>query len=107
MTQTEEKTKFSKEPTITALLISASYIAALAFASPPTKPIACLNPAMGVSVPLIWLFDGNSSGIKWIWVYAVFPFVGGFLSVLFHEFVYKKVVDTIEESEGDDGILDK
>lgn len=35
LTQTEEKTKLSKDPAITALIIAASYIAALMMSSPP------------------------------------------------------------------------
>jgi hypothetical protein len=39
-----------------------------------------------------------------------FPFVGGLIAVIFHEFVYKKVAEKISESEApveDDGLLDK
>ena len=33
--------------------------------------------------------------------------VGGLIAVFFHEFVYKKVRETIKETEEIDGILDK
>lgn len=36
LTQTEERTKLSKDPAITALIIAASYIAALLMSSPPS-----------------------------------------------------------------------
>jgi glycerol uptake facilitator-like aquaporin len=46
LTQTEDKTKVSKDPGITTLIISASYIAALLMVSGPFNYLACLNPAV-------------------------------------------------------------
>jgi hypothetical protein len=40
-------------------------------------------------------------------VYLPVPFIGGLCAVFFHEFVYKKVQETIQETEDIDGILDK
>lgn len=46
LTQTEAKTKLSKDPAITTLIIAASYIAALLMVSGPHIYLACLNPAV-------------------------------------------------------------
>lgn len=35
------------------------------------------------------------------------PFIGGLIAVFFHELIYKKVQETIQETEEIDGILDK
>jgi TRAP-type C4-dicarboxylate transport system permease small subunit len=57
-------------------------------------------------------FDGENAanGLKWIWVYAVFPLVGGIIAVIFHELVYRKVTTAIveieETQEEDEGNLD-
>ena len=109
LTQTEEKTKLSKDPAITALIIAASYVASLKMSQPPNRYLACLNPAIGVSTTIVMAFGGEGAeGVQWIWLYGGFPFIGAIVAVLFHEFVYKKVVETIEESEqNDEGILDK
>lgn len=42
-----------------------------------------------------------------IYVYVPGPLIGGLIAVFFHEFVYKKVQETIQETEEVDGILDK
>lgn len=108
LTQTEEKTKLSKDPAITTLIIAAAYVAAICMSSPPNDSMSCLNPAIGISTVLVMVFNSNSTGIKWIWIYGAFPFLGGILAVIFHELVFKKVQATIVESEEDaDGILDK
>ena len=52
LTQTEEKTKLSKDPAITTLIIAASYIAALMMVSGPHKYLACLNPAVAFGASL-------------------------------------------------------
>lgn len=109
LTQTEEKTKLSSDPAITALIIAAAYVAALLMSSPPDQVMACLNPAIGISTTIVMAFGGDGAqGVTWIWLYAGFPLIGGLVSVIFHEFVYKKVVETIEEAEkNDQGILDE
>ena len=56
-------------------------------------------------------FDGTQgvTGLEWIWIYALFPFVGGICAVIFHELIFKKVQNAIakQEEEESDGILDK
>jgi glycerol uptake facilitator-like aquaporin len=48
LTQTEEKTKLSKDPAITTLIIAAAYIASLMMVSGPEDYLACLNPAVAL-----------------------------------------------------------
>lgn len=68
--------------------------------SPPNVKLACLNPAIGISTTIVMTFTPDGpQGIKWIWLYGGFPLIGGIVAVLFHEFVYKKVIYAIEESE--------
>jgi glycerol uptake facilitator-like aquaporin len=114
LTQTEENTKLSKDPAITTLIIAASYLAALLMTSTPDFAFGCLNPAIGVMQTLVMTFDtkSSSSGIKWVWVYGIFPFVGGIVAVVFHELVYRKVTTAIVEieqtgDEDEEGNLDK
>jgi glycerol uptake facilitator-like aquaporin len=111
LTQTEEKTKLSKDPAITTLIIAASYVAALLMTSPPDTSFSCLNPAIGVSSTIVMTFDTQhrTTGLEWIWIYALFPFVGGICAVIFHELIFKKVQSAIAEQEDEDGdgILDK
>ena len=109
LTQTEEKTRFSKEPAVTALIMAASYYVSIMFASGPSLAFACLNPAIAISTAIVMSISGTAAGLKWVWIYAVFPFIGAFLSIIFHEFVYKKVVDVIEEeeSQNEQAVLDE
>ena len=109
LTQTEEETKLSKDPAITAMIIAASYVAAILMASPPDNVLACLNPAIGISTIIVQTFiPAGTQGITWIWLYGAFPLIGGVVAVVFHELVYKKVIETIQESEEqEDGLLDK
>jgi TRAP-type C4-dicarboxylate transport system permease small subunit len=72
--------------------------------------MSCLNPAIGFSTVLVMVFNSNSEGMKRVWLYGIFPFIGGLIAVFFHELVYKKVQDTInehEEEDDGDGLLDK
>lgn len=106
LTQTEQKTKLSKDPAITTLIISAAYVASLLMVSGPENYLACLNPAVAFGASFQQIYSGKSDGISVIYVYALAPLAGGLVAVFFHEFVYKKVQETIHESEEVDGILD-
>jgi glycerol uptake facilitator-like aquaporin len=96
LTQTEAKYKISKDSAITAIIVSASYVAAVLMAKPPSLGLGCLNPAIGISTTIVMTFGGEgANGIKWIWLYGAMPLVGGVLAILFHEIIYKKVADSI------------
>ena len=106
LTQTEEKTKLSKDPAITTLIIAASYVAALVMVSGPFKGLPCLNPAIGFGASMQQVYDAGTEGWESSYVFLLMPFAGSVLAVIFFEFVYKKVFEAITESEEVDGILD-
>ena len=117
LTQTEEKTKLSKDPAITTLIIAAAYLAALLMVSGPSEYLACLNPAVAFGASFEQTYSGSAGGWKRAYVYLPMPFIGAIAAVFFHEFVYKRVSATIQESEednssdvlgdGNDGLLDQ
>lgn len=87
--------------------------------SGPDDYLACLNPAIAFGTSFEQTYAGSSDGWKRAYVYFPVPFIGGIIAVIFHELIYKKVFDTINESEGhgnhveeeddhddDDGLLD-
>ena len=58
LTQTEEKTKISNDPAISTLIIAATYTAAIFMSAPPSLGgVTTLNPALGLCIPLVNLFD--------------------------------------------------
>lgn len=102
LTQTEEETKLSKDPAITILIIASSYLAFLLMMSPPDQIIACLNPAIAVGCAISMYFSGiynGKLGFRYLWIFGIFPFIGGLCGVIFHEFVYKKLLRNIEARE--------
>jgi glycerol uptake facilitator-like aquaporin len=95
LTQTEEKTKLSHDPAITTMIIAASYLAALLMVSAPENYLACLNPAVAFGACFEQIYAGNLDGWKRFYVYLPVPFAGALGAVFFHEFIYKKVSETI------------
>ena len=63
---------------------------------------AVLNPAIGVGISFFRLFNNETYLFKNVWIYAAFPFIGAFVAVLFHEFVFKKTQEVLQEEEEDD-----
>ena len=109
LTQTEEKTMFSREKAINCFIIASSYIAArsMCAASHVTKSGACLNPAIAIGTTFAMLFDDGGFYFKWIWLYGGVPFGGAIVAVLFYEFVFKKTQEVLNEEEDDpDALLD-
>jgi glycerol uptake facilitator-like aquaporin len=94
LTQTEEKTKLSKDPAITTLIIAAAYIASLLMVSGPEDYLACLNPAIAIGASFSQLYSGNGDGWQRMYIYLPCPLVGGLIAVFFFEMVYKKVQET-------------
>ena len=111
LTQTEESTKLSKDPAISTLIIAACYTGAIYMVSPPNvATVATLNPALGLAIPLVNTFNGNGASFKWFWIYTAIPFVGALVAVIFHEFVYKKIqenIDEVEHQDNEGGMLDR
>ena len=83
--------------------------------SAPHRNLAVLNPAIGSATALTMTFFGDTYGIKSIYIYVLFPFAGSICAVIFHELIYKKVKDALEEAgetntvvanaDGDDDLL--
>ena len=92
LTQTEEKTLFSKEKAINCFIIAASYIGARGMLNGKavTQSGAVLNPAIGLGTSFTMLFENGGAYFKYVWIYALLPFAGAILAVIFHEFVFKK-----------------
>lgn len=67
--------------------------------APPENKLACLNPAIGVTTCLFMSFFKNMDGLKYIWMYGLFPFLGAIVAVLFHEFIYKKIHFALRDAE--------
>lgn len=107
LTQTEDKTKLSNDPAITTLIIAASYLAAMLMVCGPDDYLTPLNPALALGTMFQQVYQGDASAFKAIYVYIPFPMIGGLIAVAFHEFVYKRISETIQQSEEADGILDK
>jgi glycerol uptake facilitator-like aquaporin len=100
LTQTENKTKISNDPAITTLIIAASYLASMLFACGSNKYMSPLNPAVSLGMMLQQVYHGTGAGIKSFYVFLPFPLVGGLCAVFFYEFIYKRVQEAIQESEG-------
>lgn len=115
LSQTEEKTKLSKDPAITTGIISASYLLALSLGY--SAQVYCkfslspLNPAIALGQVSMQMFDGEISSTHWQFVYLVFPYAGGLLAVFLYECIFKKAEEAIlaedareeaEEEEAED-----
>jgi glycerol uptake facilitator-like aquaporin len=108
LTQTEKKTEFSKEPAINCFIIASSYIGARAMLNGRkiTRSGAVLNPAIGLGTSFTMLFAKGADEFKWVWIYALMPFAGAILAVLFHEYVFKKTQEVLEEDEQEEEDMD-
>jgi len=107
LTQTEEKTKLSSDPAITTLIIASSYMAAMLMVSGPDNIITPLNPAIAFGTIFQQFFHADADAFSRFYISLPFPMLGGVAAVAFHELIYKRVSETIQESEEADGILDK
>lgn len=109
LTQTEQKTKLSDDPAICTLIIAATYFAAiLMVGSTDSYGFGCLNPAISLMTCFVMLFQGVGTGMKWFWIYLLFPFLGSVLGVIFHEVLYKRVQESVQDTESqEDGVLDR
>jgi glycerol uptake facilitator-like aquaporin len=78
----------SKERAISCFIIAASYVGSRSLCAGwrLTLSGAVLNPAIGFGACIVEGVDG----LKYIWIYALLPFVGSIIAVIFHEFVFKK-----------------
>ena len=107
LTQTEDKTKLSSDPAITTLIIASAYLSAMLMVCGPDDYITPLNPALALGAMFQQVYHGEAGAFARIYVYLPFPVLGGLCAVAFHEFVYKRVSQTLQESEENDAILDR
>ena len=97
LTQTEKMTRFSNDSGIWALIVSSCYGSVLYYNSNKVSP--SMNPAYALAVHMTMLMDSDtgSNYIKYLWIFMIFPFIGGILALLFYEFVYKRTQEYVEE----------
>lgn len=67
-----------------------------------TQSGAVLNPAIAIGTNFAMLFDKGGSMFSYVWIYALFPLAGSILAVIFHEFVYKKTQEVLNDDNGSD-----
>ena len=97
LTQTEEKTLFSKEKAINCFIIASSYIGARGMLNgrTVTQSGAVLNPAIAIGTSFTMMFENGGSYFRYVWIYALLPLAGAILAVIFHEFVFKKTQEVM------------
>lgn len=106
--QTERETRFSRDTSIWTLIIGGAYGVCVTQAQ--SSQAGCLNPAYGLAVNLTQVFDYGGVGMKYIWIWLLFPLLGAVCALLFHEFVFKKAqegadIDYEERESLDDPML--
>lgn len=47
----------------------------------------------------MFMDTGKGEELKWIWLYIFLPFAGSILALVFHEFIFKKSQEGIDEIE--------
>ncbi len=73
----------------------------------PDQDITPLNPAVALGTIFQQFLHGNADAFIRFYVYMGFPLLGGLAAVIFHEFVYKRVSETIQETEDVESVLHK
>lgn len=61
-----------------------------------------MNPAIGIGTCFVQLFADGGDAFKWVWLYGAIPFIGSIVAVLFHEFVFKKTQEVLNEDQDED-----
>ena len=68
-----------------------------------TQSGAVLNPAIAIGTNLVMMIDEGVYMFNYVWIYALFPLAGSVLAVIFHEFVFKKTQEVLnDEDDGDE-----
>ena len=84
--QFEEKHSFDKkDPLMWSFILAGGYAGAGLIGKANSGGV--INPAMGVMINLVSLFDGNSK-IKYIWLHGAVPFAGTFLGILLYKIYF-------------------
>lgn len=48
------------------------------------------------------MFDKGTKMFSFVWIYGLFPLAGSILAVIFHEFVYKKTQEVLNDDNNSD-----
>ena len=100
MISTDPKTKLTKDDVLNSLVIAISLALVIIWGKNPSG--GCFNPAVGLFLNIVKLFDtGKGKELKYVWIYIIFPLLGSFLSVIFHEFVFKNALEAIGSENKD------
>lgn len=86
---------------IISLILSSAYLGSIIMISAPLYRLACLNPAIGISTALTMSFFGDTQGIKTIYIFIAFPFIGAICGLIFHELVYKNIKKSLKEGKAE------
>lgn len=98
---TELNSRFFHEPGMRLLVISGAYVTAIEVSR--TLAGGSINPAYGIAINLTMLMDtGKGNTLKWIWFYILMPIGGAIIALIFHEFIFKKTQEGIEQMERED-----
>mmetsp|Transcript_8931 Transcript_8931/g.6698 ORF Transcript_8931/g.6698 Transcript_8931/m.6698 type:complete len:85 (-) Transcript_8931:47-301(-) len=84
------------------MMIGCAYVAFVIMVSPPDALLACLNPALALGSDTAMYFSGQYNGVQGfeqLWLFGLCPFAGAVLAVLFHELIYKPLVERVELQE--------
>ena len=68
-----------------------------------TQSGAVLNPAIAIGTNFAMMFDKGAKMFSYVWIYGLFPLAGSILAVIFHEFVYKKTQEVLNNDNNSDG----
>ena len=93
---TEDSTAVTQDLGIRSFIIAAAFGSLLFYNAPNVSP--SMNPAVAFSLYMTMLIDHGSHYLKYIWIHMIFPFVGGILSLVFYELIYKKTQDLVNTS---------
>lgn len=108
LSQTEKKTVISQIETVQCFVLAAAYITARTLVR-GNGAILCnygviMNPAIAIGIFFCSWFKDFGEAWKYIWLYPIFPVIGGVLAVFFFEFVYVKTDEMLKKhaEEGKD-----
>lgn len=103
LTQTEERYKLSNDAAITLMIISGSYIMAMALSHPmgakKSWTQSPLNPAIALAEMTMTTFSGNITEMQWAWIFITFDWLGALLAVFCYEFIFKKAQNSVERRD--------
>jgi glycerol uptake facilitator-like aquaporin len=93
----------SGDPAITTLIISATYVAVVAFTeSGIVMTGSPFNPAAALGLTVSILFQSDLLKTRHVWVFLIFSYIGSMLAVVLFEFVYKRAMIAVDEVQDDD-----